>query len=516
MSARCSHRLMAVLVASTVLVGAALPSPATAAPAVLPDPGDAAVDWIEGELADDGGHLNITFDDGGGGTITVPDYGLTVDAILALAADGRGGTSPATTADQFIESNVASYISGTDFGFPDERYAGPIAKTLLMALIQGEDPSAFGGFDLEDELRDRLQTSGADAGRFSDFADPDNTFGGDFSNGFGQALAVMALARTSGGVPPSAIDFLLDQQCPDGGFRGNYSTPGGCTDDASATVDATGFALMALTAVASTCATRDAVTDAVASLMVGQNSAGAFGGESGSNANSTGVAAVALRSLGVALAADDAAAFISSLQLESGDDLGALSLNAAGETSAGDGIQILERDSFRRATTQGVLAFGLPSYAEIGASAVDPADFVPCDPGAVGGAFEPGGTITIFAEGFYPGEKVRATLHSTPVVLGTTTADEDGHVFMTVTLPDDLAPGRHEIHVVGLTSGHTVVLAAFASAEDPQSPQTPQTLPATGANGPLAGLGVALVGVGWGLVAIGRRRRARVEQVALG
>ena len=104
---------------------------------------------------------------------------------------------------------------------------------------------------------------GGEAGRFRTTR-PANAFGGDFSNGFGQALAILALARTSSGVPASAVDFLLDQQCPGGGFRGDYTTPGGCTADASATVDATGFALQALVTVEPTCAVDGRCTDGVA------------------------------------------------------------------------------------------------------------------------------------------------------------------------------------------------------------------------------------------------------------
>jgi LPXTG-motif cell wall-anchored protein len=376
MLARLSRRLPAVLLAFAVLTGVSVP--ASAASAALPDPPGAALDWIEGELADDGGYLTTSYQ-GDPDVESFDDWGLTIDAILALAAGGRGDGAPAATATALVEASVSTYVTG---GFdPDERYAGALAKTLLMAQIQGQDPSDFGGFDLIDELLGRLQTSGDDLGRFSD-----RTGFGDFSNGFGQALAVMALARTADGAPTSAVDFLLAQQCPGGSFRGDYTTPGGCTDDESATVDATGFALQALVTVEPTCAVRQSVNDAVASLVAGQNPSGAFGGESGSNTNSTGLAAVALRALGSTAAADQAAAFVTGLQLDAGGDVGAVALNQAAFAAAGDGVQILERDGFRRAATQGVLALGLPSYGEIGAPAVDPAAYATCtdpvDPGA--------------------------------------------------------------------------------------------------------------------------------------
>jgi hypothetical protein len=507
---RTPLRSAAAALVAALAVSVGLPA-ATAAPAALPDPGGAAMDWIVAELAADGGHLTTSFDDGAGGVGTVPDYGLTIDAALALEADGQGGTSSAADAAAFVEDNLDSYITGVDFGAADDRYAGPIAKAMLMALVRGDDPAAFGGWDLDTTLRDLLQESGVDAGRFSDVS----AFG-DFSNGFGQALAIMALDRTSAGVPAAAVEFLLDQQCPGGAFRGNYSTPGGCTADADATVDATGMALMALTQLTPTCATRQAVTYAVGALLAGQNSSGAFGGESGSNTNSTGLAAGALRSLGEDTAADDAAAFITSLQLESGDDLGAFALNAVGFASAADGVQVLERDSFRRATTQAALAFDLPSYAELGLGAVDPAAFAPCDDPPViedpSGSLSvdsivAGGTLTVQGVGFQPGETVRATLMSVPVVLGEGTADAEGVTSFSVTIPADIEPGDHTVELRGLTSGVVVQLplevrAAAAGAG----------LPVTGsASAPLAAAGIGLLALGAVALAASRRRVAHIE-----
>ena len=111
---------------------------------------------------------------------------------------------------------------------------------------------------------------------------PDSLGFGDFSNGFGQALAVMALARTAGGVPPAAVDFLLDQQCSGGSFRCTvdyivFDPFGGCDthtcdDPAEGDPDATGFALQALVdAPSSTCGRRGAVADAVVLLGQQQN-----------------------------------------------------------------------------------------------------------------------------------------------------------------------------------------------------------------------------------------------------
>src|SRR4029079_17638408 len=57
---------------------------------------------------------------------------------------------------------------------------------------------------------------------------------GDFSNAFTQALAIIALRRTPGGVPASAVDFAAGTQCSDGVFPLDFGvTP--CASDTDAT-----------------------------------------------------------------------------------------------------------------------------------------------------------------------------------------------------------------------------------------------------------------------------------------
>ena len=190
--------------------------------------------WLEGELTDNGGSFPFSFDP------TQTDWGLTIDAILALDAGGRGDASAATAATAGLAAHIGDYITGEAFGDAGSHYAGPIGKSLLAATLQGADVHSFGGVDLETLSRAALQTSGIHEGRFSDVS----TFG-DFSNGFGQALNILALSRTSAGVPSSAADFLLAQQCPAGGFRLFYDAVNpvdstrGCESDDEADTDAT-------------------------------------------------------------------------------------------------------------------------------------------------------------------------------------------------------------------------------------------------------------------------------------
>ncbi|MEO7429194.1 MAG: prenyltransferase/squalene oxidase repeat-containing protein [Acidimicrobiales bacterium] len=498
-------------VASLVVVPAsASTATSSATAAAVPPAATAALDWLEGELAKDSGHLT-TASEYQGAVSSYDDWGLTIDAALALAAAGRGSGAPAMTARAQLAEHIADYVTGAAFGAPDDRYAAALAKATLAAEILGADPASFGGLDLPAELRDRLQSTGVDAGRFTD-----RSSYGDYSNGLGQALAIMGLARTTGGVPAPALAFLLDQQCPGGGFRGDYTTSGGCADAARGTVDATGFAIQALTSVEPTCAVRAAIAGAASWLVTSQGSNGSFGGESGANTNSTGLAAQALRAIGSTTAADRAADFITGLQLATGDDAGAIALNQAGYASAADGIAILERDGFRRATGQAVLALDLPAYSEIGANAVDPARLTPCTepaPGtstATGAASSStatlGGTLTVTGSGFAPGERVSVTLLSTPVLLATATADSQGHVTQLVTIPADLEVGDYQIELVGLSSGARVSIPVEVLGT---SVRRSATLPATGRpTGQETELAVGLLVLGAALVGVARRRVA--------
>ena len=417
--------------------GWACPRPAAAA--AVADSGS-ALDWIEGELAADGGYLTTSYQ-GDPDVESFDDWGLTIDAILALAAGGRGDAAVGRHGHRTwwrTTSRPTSPAVSTPPSVTPAPWPRPSSWPRSRAKIRPTSAASTSSM----RLLARMQTGGADAGRFSD-----RTGFGDFSNGFGQALAVLALART-GAVPAEAVDFLLAQQCPGGSFRGDYTTPGGCTDDAAATVDATGFALQALVTLEPTCAIRQAVTDAVESLVAGQNASGAFGGESGSNTNSTGLAAVALRSLGATASADKAAEFVTGLQLDGGDDLGAVALERRrpergrrrgadprarrlppGQHPGGPGPRAadLRRDRRRRRWTRPPSP---PASTPSRRAARCPrapwwrADSSPSS-----------------AVGFTPGELVDATVRSTPVAVGTATADADGAVVLTFTVPADRRAG---------------------------------------------------------------------------
>ena len=122
-------------------------------------------------------------------------------------------TPPSTSRSTRSAANLTDYITG--FETPADRAANAVAKTLLLEEVSGADVSA--GIDLEADLRGLMETDG----RRPRVASPTPTpwASGNFANGIGQALAILALDRTAGGVPTEAVDYLLDQQCSDGSFR---------------------------------------------------------------------------------------------------------------------------------------------------------------------------------------------------------------------------------------------------------------------------------------------------------
>jgi hypothetical protein len=360
--ARQRHLAASIAALTTLLV---LGPPAAAAAADGAPPAEAALHWLAGELATSHGMLTVTF-----GTDAFPDPGLTIDAILAELAGGNGDDAAVATAIAAVDAATFDYVNQGST-FPADRAANATAKALLLQQILGVDLGP--DIDLETDLRSLMATGGDEVGRFND---TDLQGFGNYGNGLGQALALLALDRTTAGAPPGAVDFLLDQQCADGSFRLYYFgyvtsydpfetvTDLTCTDPAAGDVDATALALAALLAVEPT---SSAIGDAVDFLIAAQLPSGGFVGTGATNANTTGLAGQALRAAGAVEAADRAAAFLATLQRVSCTDLGALAYDSAAFSAGIDA----DRDQWIRATTQGVLGMGLPSYADIGA--VEPA-----------------------------------------------------------------------------------------------------------------------------------------------
>jgi hypothetical protein len=135
-----------------------------------------------------------------------------------------------------------------------------------------------------------------DPGKVGMYGVQDPTYDGTFR----QSLAILALGAVGGAVDPAATEWLLDQQCPDGGFMG-FALDATCTPDpvlfTAEDSNLTALAAMALQSVGQT----DAASDAAGYLATVLDGSGGFEYQPGFGAdpNSSGLGVSALISLGL-------------------------------------------------------------------------------------------------------------------------------------------------------------------------------------------------------------------------
>jgi hypothetical protein len=455
-----TRRIAALVAVALVTVGSTGARAASAISVANPE-----LLWLEKELTANGGSLPSSFDPAS------PDWGLTLDAVLALRLGGRGAEQEATATTGAFATHVNDYITGEAFGDAGSFYAGPIGKALLTATVQGANVHTFGGVDLEALSRSRLQTSGMFTGRFSDTS----TFG-DYSNGFGQALNVLALSYTATGVPAIAATFLLAQQCPAGGFRLFYdaiapavSTPG-CTSDAEADTDATSLAISALLTVAPTTVRITAVQKATTWLLAQQSAtSGGFKGTgptAAPNANSTALAVRALRAVGQGAATTRGLTYLASLQLPIGPaastvvgDEGAIAQNkGALDDAIANGIDAAARDPWRRATTQAAMAIssadlGVPNGGIVTVPAARLLDTRSNVAVAAGETV----TLTVAAKGGVPED-------ASAVVLNVAAVDGADAGYITVYACDETRPATSNVNFAADTAIANVVISKVSAA----------------------------------------------------
>lgn len=131
--------------------------------------------------------------------------GSTADAVLAAVAVGQGRGVVRDALGYLARQVEAGNVTGV----------GLQAKVVLAVSAAGRDPRAFGGANLVAGLRGTIS-----AGRFGDAAV------------FDDALATLAL-ESAGITPSTAVTgWLLDAQCPDGGWAYDEPYAAG-TDDVS-------------------------------------------------------------------------------------------------------------------------------------------------------------------------------------------------------------------------------------------------------------------------------------------
>lgn len=466
------------------------------------------------------------------------DWGLTQDAVIALAAAGVGK-------DQ-IDATVAALLdSGEEFigplddpqTFPEVEsapYATAVAKMAFTLQVAGPDPTAFPAGEGTRNLITELRAA----------ENADGSFGsGDFP--FAHSLALLSLVRTEGGPSDSSIGWLQQQQCRVEGDPnvGAYGL-GRC---GGVDVDGTALAIQSLLATGVP-ATDPSIADAVEWLAAQQLVSGGLPAGSGAiNTNSTGLGGQALLGVGGSAAGALAAGFIGSLQVSCDTVLGAEPLvpkNVGAiaydidswDLAAEFGIEEPDVDQWQRATSQALLGLGLPTFDDITAAGAAPdlpavpdctapttpvtptTPTSPTDNPAVlavslsANQVVVGGTVDVTVSGAVPGSQVRVELHSVPAFLGALTIGDDGTAVGTVTIPADTTAGTHQIVVLSDTATATAelqVLAAGGSTTTPTTSTTAPVLSATGvsdATAPTALVGLLLL-LGGGLVLVAVRRR---------
>ncbi|MQW77785.1 cell wall anchor protein [Nocardioides sp. dk4132] len=290
-----------------------------------------------------------------------PDYGLSIDAALGLA-DVPGQDDTVHEIAAAVGASVESYTTGVDFGSPDT-FAGSVAKVAVLAEVSGGDPRDVDGTDVLARLEDLVADDGALAGRLAD--DVRDPKGSDYANAIGQTYAVRALTGAGSPEASAAADYLIAQQCEPGWFRLYFAAPDApqaCGDGPrrldQPDTDVTALAVLALQDVPGEAA-GSAVDAAVDWLVATQDADGGFGGATGTeglNANSTGLAGLALQRAGRTAEAARAAEWVAARQVTE-PSCGATRLPTgavayAADAAAGELRDPVVRDQWRRATAQ--------------------------------------------------------------------------------------------------------------------------------------------------------------------
>ena len=134
-----------------------------------------------------------------------------------------------------------------------------------------------------------------------------------------------------------------------------------------------------------------------------------------------------------------------------------------GSANVSGGTATLKTTALPTGTASLTASFTPTASADYGASGSDAVTLDVVDPPSIGSikvngetlepgdALTPGQTLAIAAGGFQPGSEVKIEVHSTVVTLTTMSADADGNISATVTLPSSLEVGAHTLSLVGTT-----------------------------------------------------------------
>lgn len=216
-------RMARKAIACGALVAVALAS--TASGATLRRRANVAASWVVSQQRDNGSFLAFS------------KVGSTADGILALAAAKRGPKS-ITKAVKYLRRK-ANEVAGSPNAIDT---IGEKAKVVMALEAVGRNPRDFEGRNLVHEIR----MARGDDGSYSDVT---------FQEVIDQALALIALEATDAPIPLVSWQWLVDAQCPDGGWQFDRPYDDQTDDehcfnsgqfDAMADTNTTGYAVQAL------------------------------------------------------------------------------------------------------------------------------------------------------------------------------------------------------------------------------------------------------------------------------
>jgi hypothetical protein len=289
------HRRIALAGAGLAAVAiTALTVPSAAAKPPTTDRVQAAAGWLATQFvgksrlpAPDGDHFDESF-----GGKSFPNYGANADAIFGLAA-AKVAKGKADVALNYLVDNIQAYtdLSNSD-GFGP--YDGSIGKLAVAAIVAGRDPAHLGGHDLIAKLHTDECAAASVPGPTPCVA------AGAARNilaSISESFVILAEARAGDAGPTSAaVSYFLSLQCATGGFTSGTTACG----SGAADIDATSYAIMALTALGGHPAK---LHHATVWLRSHQHAKGYWVIQNGPNVDSTGLAAAALKGAGAPIGA---------------------------------------------------------------------------------------------------------------------------------------------------------------------------------------------------------------------
>jgi hypothetical protein len=153
---------------------------------------------------------------------TSPDLSTTAQSVLALAA-ADADLPVARQGLTYLQANVGAYVTVDGADGP-----GKLALLILDAEALGANPRSFGGTNLVARLLATQQASGTDAGLFGTETQLATYLAGTYDQGL--ALAALAAAGVHGTAQvASAANWLVAEQCPDGGWTFPDQALNACT-----------------------------------------------------------------------------------------------------------------------------------------------------------------------------------------------------------------------------------------------------------------------------------------------